>query len=607
MEYKRINKTLSNDDTREFVLSNNLGIYVNTTVTGRNIAPYHGLYINQRIKNDEIYLSKMIEIIEIGKDKYYIDDYKTSEKKYGGVENLEIFNSYPVPTYIYEFPGVRLTKKIKLVQDKKILVVEYKIENDTQKMVKLTVRPCVTKRDLFGVKRASNLKFTEVFNSTATKICLSISENIYLYLKSKNMKYDRKEDYIRGINYDYMSSDGNLKTYVEDLYIPGNFEAVTKSLNTNTYAICVMQQDDDAQSINSMDIETDTIQSIGDKIIKINENYDELKALALTAYLFNYIDEESKSMVLLESIPYIKENDDYIKNIIAAIEGNYLILGRFKEAKKILESMKNKLIREKELLNNLDRCEAELLYVEALNRYVQRLRCDKIEIRELYQYIKDVIEGYINKSDKEVFMDDDYLLQVNSKKYIKINALWYNALKVLEFFEEKFVENSDKTHELAKKVQESIIESFYDDISSTMKYELKEKAFANFDMIYTLSLSYPVVTDEKIFMKLVDTAFKKLYTPFGMRISEKNSYLYDGYTYPHLMVHFLKANLRQMGVTRATQKLAYNLVKEILQEINKDAIGSVKYKYSEQTKKSYGYFASSLTNAEIIRAYDMLT
>lgn len=607
MEYKRINKTLADEQNTEFVLSNNLGVYINTTVTGKNEAPYHGLYINQRIKNDEIFLSKMIEEIEIGKDKYQIRDYKTCEDKYAGVEYLELFNSYPVPTFVYEFPGVRITKKLKLALDKKLLVVEYKVENDTTKNVKLTVKPCITKRDLFGVKRASNLKFTEVFNSTSAKVCLSISENIYLYLKSKNMKYEPKEDYIRGVNYDYVAADGELKTYIEDLYIPGYFEAATKSLNTNTYSICIMQEDEDLRTINSMDIENDYIQSIKDKIIKINDNYDELKALALTAHMFHYIDEKSKSLVLLESIPYIKENDDYIKNMISAIEGNYLILGRYKEARKILESMKQKLISEKELLNDFDRCEAELLYIEALNRFIQRTECDKLEIRELYIYINEIIQSYIAKKDDTIYMDTDNLLSITGKKYIKINALWFNALKVCVNLQDKFIENSNKIYELSEKVRKSIIDNFYVDSENIMRYELKEEAYPNFDMIYTLSLSYPVVIDEKIFMKLVDTTFKKLYTPYGMRIAEKGSKLYDGYTYPHLMVHFLKANLRQMGITRATQKLAYNLVKEILQEINKECVGSVKYKYSEITKKTYGYFASSLTNAEIIRAYDMLT
>ena len=82
---------------------------------------------------------------------------------------------------------------------------------------------------------------------------------------------------------------------------------------------------------------------------------------------------------------------------------------------------------------------------------------------------------------------------------------------------------------------------------------------------------------------------------------------YDGYVYPYLMASFINANLRQNGVTRATQKIAYNLVKELLSEINKGTIGTIKYKYDEKTKKAYGRAIDSITNGEIIRLYNMLT
>ena len=62
-----------------------------------------------------------------------------------------------------------------------------------------------------------------------------------------------------------------------------------------------------------------------------------------------------------------------------------------------------------------------------------------------------------------------------------------------------------------------------------------------------------------------------------------------------------------MGVTRASQKLAYNLVKEVLGEIGKNTVGTVRYRYSEKTKRPYGYETSAITNAELIRAFDMLT
>ena len=73
------------------------------------------------------------------------------------------------------------------------------------------------------------------------------------------------------------------------------------------------------------------------------------------------------------------------------------------------------------------------------------------------------------------------------------------------------------------------------------------------------------------------------------------------------MAHFVKANLRQNGVTRASQKIAYNLVRELLQDISKYENGGIKKVYHEKGIKVDNVGYDLLTNAEVIRLYDMLT
>ena len=125
-------------------------------------------------------------------------------------------------------------------------------------------------------------------------------------------------------------------------------------------------------------------------------------------------------------------------------------------------------------------------------------------------------------------------------------------------------------------------------------------------MIYALSLSYQSV-DGDIPIKLLDTIFKELYTPYGLRKVSKNSLNYKGIIYPKYMAHFVKANLRQNGVTYASQKISYNLVKELLLEIGKHSIDTVKSIYHEKGINIDSNSIDLLTTAEMIRLYDMLT
>ncbi len=607
MIYKRVNKSLKSDSKVEYIESNNQGIYINTSITGANFAPYHGIYIYQEPKKDVVYLSKMIECIQIGHDRFDILDVKTSETVHGGVQFLTEFTNVPVPTYTYDVNGCIIEKKYKLHPTEKILCIDYKITNNTGKPVRFTASPCVTNRGLFSSKRQSDMKFTSLVTASATKIALSISEKKDLYIKSSNMKYDKHEKYLCGVNCDFETSDGASKTYVEDLFIPGVFEGNIKTSNTNTFSIFVSMEDIDVKQHKSNDIEVDIKKRDEYRYGSIDKSYHELFGLAKTAYNLHYIDKEKKRLVLLESVPAIYDTDEYVKNMIVSIEGNYLLLKRYKEAHKILESMMLKLKDETYKLSDLDRCEAMLLFIEALNRYLMEADPGIEEIREFYEYIKSNIYEYLDRKNKEAYADQDFLLKVNGKKYIKINSLWYNALRIFVDLADKFHEESEFIYTISESLRDNIVTSFWDEAKSVLKFEIEEASYSTFDMIYSLSLSYPVLKDSSMSMKLMDTAFKELYTAYGMRLGNVNAKQYDGYVYPHLMVHFLKANLRQMGVTRASQKLAYNLVKEVLGEIGKNTVGTVKYRYNEKLKKAYGYEISAITNAELIRAFDMLT
>lgn len=605
MVYKRTNMTLKNNTKVEYVETNNQGIYINTSVTGANFAPYHGIYINESQDGNNIYLSKMLESVTIGHDVYKIEDIKTSESESSGVEFLTEFSNTPLPVYTYEIYGVTIVKKYKLLLDSKILLIEYKVTNNSLKQVKFEASPCITFRDLFLMKRKSDMKFTSKVAPQAVKVALSISKNIDLYIKSPNMKFNKKEHYINGVNYDFELE--NTKTYIEDLFVPGEFAANVKSGNTNTYSIYVALEDIDLKKYKSMDIEIDIINRDNIRYSDIDKSYHELQELAKAAYSLQYIDKEKKQLVLLESIPHVFDTPEYIKNMIISIEGNYLLLGRYKEAHKILESMMVKLKDKTCNLNAVDRCESLLLFIESLNRYLQITEANTKEIKPFYEYLKGEIYALLDKKYENMYADKDQLLITDNKKYIKINSLWYNALRIFSDLAGKFFEESEFIYTISENVKENIIKVFWNEECGILKYEQNSDLYATFDMIYSLSLSYQVIYDEKISMKIMDNAFKKLYTAYGMRLAEVKSNIYDGYLYPHLMVHFLKANLRQMGVTYASQKLAYNLIKDVLAEIGKNTVNTVKHRYNEKTKKAQGDTISAITNAELIRAFDMLT
>ena len=389
---------------------------------------------------------------------------------------------------------------------------------------------------------------------------------------------------------------------------PGYFEFNVKPQKKQNVSIYVSLNDInifdnryDKDILFNMQIEKNKMMTLG-----IDENFHELKYLAMSASELNYIDNDNKKFVLLKSIPNNIKNAAKLKSLIKSIEGNYILLGKYKEAYRILDSIKHSIEKEKEEYTKLEYYETILIYIEALSKYASLDKCTSKEKIDIYMYIREKIVDILNLDDKNSILDESYVITIDGKKYLRINIYWYNALKIYLNLSKDDDDYINEVYKITERLKDNLIDAFFDDEARVLKYEASDKSYANSDMLLAMDLTYPLVYD-KIAMKIIDTAFKELYTPYGIRKFSVQSEKYDGYVYPHLMAAFVNANLRQNGVTRATQKIAYNLVKELLAEINKKVVGTIKYMYDEKSKKAYGTTVDSITNAEIIRLYNMLT
>ena len=190
---------------------------------------------------------------------------------------------------------------------------------------------------------------------------------------------------------------------------------------------------------------------------------------------------------------------------------------------------------------------------------------------------------------------------------IELVALSFNAIKVYENLLSRLKRKDSKLSDVSFCIQNLISEKYWSEEDRCMKENIDdEKAVPNVSMIYTLSLSYPCIYGD-MNIKLLDTIFRQLYTPYGLRKVPKGV-AGSEIIYPEYMAHFVKANLRQNGITMASQKIVFNLVKELIQDIGKYVNGGIKKAYSDKgliIDSRYG--VDLYTNAEIIRLYDMLT
>lgn len=559
---------------------------------------YDGLYI----KGNKILVENLFEEIEVKNTTYKIANITTSNMDVSSDEYIEYVN-LDENCIKYDMELINYTKRISFDIKNDVLVVNYNVQNNQNNNIKFRVNPLITDRGLTNVKTSQLLKFTQRKSKNGVVINLSVSDNRNLYISSDILNYDKDVEYINNVKHYDIDEELNNNVYVEDLFIPGTFEITIKKNESKEFNILISTK----EIRQDIDIEK-YIERKNDIISKIPEEYVELKDLALFVsefdnkkistfpYEFELPDIYRKDETTLDRLlKYINVLEEYTR----AIDGRYLTFNKIKEAEEELGYVK-KIIDDLEKLNIENEkfifafSKLKLWYIEIQNKLIGDNNYLITESRT--GFVKSVINDLMKEKNQEITL-----------KNIETASLMFNATKICKYMLNKLGKDDEYLYEIENCIKNLIENKFFVEDKKCMKENLDDNIVkANIPMIYTLSLSYPCIVGEKSIM-LLDTIFKELYTPYGLRSTFKTDLKSKGMIYPKYLAHFIKANLRQNGVTSASKKIAYNLVKELIMDISKKVSGGVPFAYNEKGIRINNISCDLLTNAEVIRLYDMLT
>lgn len=599
-KYKRGVNSIEQAKKLEYSLTDNKSTCFCMTGNLELRRPYNGMYIH----DGKILMLSMLEKILINDKEYNMSQITTSlhtmcADEY--ISSIDLEND----VFEYNIGGVSYKKTIYLCN--KILCIEYEINNKENSTARFKINPLLTYRKLDSMKTSNYLKFNQRKDSDGVVVNLSIVDQENIVIKSKEFSWTQDVQIMNNIKHECIERDLIKKVFTEDAFIPGEFELKVSPFDTKKAYVYISNVEFNIENLDNAEIFEFKKKRIFNSTSNIAEEYIELKELVSKieeldfeekfvselpydldgSYLFdtNYLDNEQE---------FSKRIND-ITDIVKSIDGQYVSIGKIEKAQKVLLIARRyiKFLNELELkdINLLKQVyRLKLWYVESLNRLLQK--SNSIELFK--EFIKEIIYSVIEYEDKRYILDD-----------IETVSLMYNAIKV---YENMLDGNDDLIVFNFKEELKDLIENYFwiDNLRMMKKKLGEEEHIPCIEMIYTLSLSYPCIVGDKP-IKLLDTIFKELYTPYGMREVPKNSKYSDGSIYPKYMAHFVKANLRQNGVTRASQKIAYNLVKELMQDISKHVNGGIKKIYNEKGIHVDSNSYDLLTNAEIIRLYGMLT
>ncbi|MBO5476418.1 MAG: glycogen debranching enzyme N-terminal domain-containing protein [Clostridia bacterium] len=602
-KYKREINNYDQARQIEYSFSDNSKVCFCTTGSLFTRKPYHGMYI----KNGKVLLENLVETFEVDGQTYKVVEIETNSRE---LNSKEYVTNMDLEKNFFEYSlseDISYTKRFAFEEKKGTLCIEYVIKNTARSNINFKVVPLITYRDFYNMKNNSMLKFNQRDTEDGTFIALSVLNQENIVLKSDKMRWEPDNKMLYEVKHELINEESKKEIYFEDLAICGQFVTEVKGFSETKLYVYISYKDFNIENINELEVFNNLEFRNRNAVFNVDESFIELKDLSKSILNTDMED------VLVPYLPYKKEyNDEYVKSIsdlsaselekdldelidiTRAVEGQYLLYKKIKEAKNVVmtvhkvikEVSKLELTEELKEKNNL----LKLWYIEAVNRILQK------EGRiELYiDSMKEIIYNLIEPENRATCFNT-----------IEMAALMLNAVKVyLNIL--TWIGETDKQIELQEIYFKNLIENeFWVKEKNVMKKNLKEEdVYANVEMLYTLSLSFPCVTDD-IPNKILDSVFKELYTPYGLRKVSKHYKKYDGMIYPQYMAHFIKSNLRLTGITRASQKISYNLVKELLQDVGKHVNGGVKKIYNEKGIAIDSMSYDVLTNAEIVRLYYM--
>jgi predicted glycogen debranching enzyme len=548
----------------EWLVTNGLGGYASGTVAGALTRRYHGLLI-AALPNPlgrSMTLNALSERIRLpNRDVYF-----TGPNELAGVNppgtlaprEFELDGGLPV--WRYEIGGFVLEKRILMVHRQNTVHVKYKLLAGPGP-IRLGLRPGVHFRSHDApVSTPLAKKYVLTITEDAYEICASDSACPPLRmfsLPSKPFTADRK------VIDDILFRTEQTRGYESQgsMWSPGYFRLDLKPEEEFTFVATV--ENWDIQSALSpqaaMEAEITRRETL---LAKANpaarKGFGAELTLAADQFLIlpsGRTEDAARAHAAGEELRTVIAGyhwfTDWGRDTMISLEGLTLSTGRVAEAGWILRTftqyIKDGLIPnmfpEGQQAGLYHTADATMWFFHALSRYLS-VSGDRVTLRLLIPKLVEIVERHMEGTKFGIHVDpSDSLLHQGAEGYqltwmdakvgdwvvtprrgkaVEINALWYNALRLLEgwLVEEGRNDDARRFGSLADQVQQSFNLRFWNSakgyLFDVVDGEHGDDPSCRPNQVFAISLPHPVL-DPKYWKPVLDVVEEKLLTPVGLR------------------------------------------------------------------------------------------
>lgn len=646
---------------REWAVTNGIGGYAGSSMIGAHSRTHQGYLIASLHAPIERYLvfSKINETVTVGTRTV---SFETSQHRASGktvyTEGQKFLTSFIYDGsvhYTYETDNFSFEKHITLKRNANVCAVSYELtagDNDCT----FTLTPLFNYREHSESSTPDTLRFDTFTEDRTFYLVPEKNKDIAIRFQTSEGTFSERET-VYDIDMQ-LQIEVDLETDGLDChYCPVDLSIAVPANTTKKVSILcsignVNERPAPVSATEAFSILEENARCHAELFEKAGYHDSFANQLVLASDQFLTYRESTKMMTVLAGLPWFT---DWGRDTMIAFTGLTLCTKRFKEAEEILLTFA-RYIRHgivpnmfpddnmPPLYNTVD---ASLWYFYAVYQYLHYNPAAEAEAfvkEQIFPHLKEIISAYEKGTDFSIYMEDDGLIHAGSGldqitwmdvrvgdwvatprhgKPVEINALWYNALRIMESLCEKFDEDASAYRTRAEQVKESFNAKFWDSANQCL-FDVVDgdepDDHIRPNQVYAVSLPFSLLPEEqeKAVVALVE---KELFVGCGLRslapdhpdyhgiycgaLAKRDAAYHQGTAWGFLLGGFFSA---YMKVNHHSSSAAANAVR-MLEPVRKHltdsgCIGSISEIFDgDAPHNPRGCYAQAWSVGEVLRCY----
>jgi predicted glycogen debranching enzyme len=616
---------------REWLETNGIGGFASSTGTSMNTRRYHGLLVaaTQPPVGRMVLLSKIEETAVVNGRRFEL-----SCNQYPGVIHpdghlrLKEFRCDPFPAFVYDLDGAELEKNVFMVHGENTTVIEYEWKGEGECV--LEVRPLLAFRDYHSTTR-ENAAISSTLELEPG--CVTVSP--YQGCPDLSLAHTAAEVEAEGHwyrNFEYTIEQERGLDYREDLFNPMTLKFVmSRGSRAAVIASTRKRNAADAEGLRLAELERRNSIGAG------RDPFERTLFMAADQFIVR----RGEGSTVIAGYHWFS---DWGRDTMIALPGLTLATGRYHEARGMLLAFADSVDRgmlpnrfpdagETPEYNTVD---ATLWFFEAVRAFAAHTGDHEFVRARLYPVLADIIGWHEQGTRYGIRLDADGLLLAGEPgvqltwmdakvgdwvvtprygKPVEIQALWYNALRVMEE-----LSGEAKYREMADRARDSFRQLFWNGAAGCL-YDVvdgdRRDASIRPNQIFTVSLYHSMLDGEKA-KAVVAAVERDLLTPYGLRSLapsgpqyrgryegdpfSRDSAYHQGTVWPWLVGPFITAYLKVNGRSAKSRKQADKWLSELRRFMLDEGGGQIPEVFDgDAPHRAGGCIAQAWSVAELLR------